>query len=95
VTPGAIAEAAPYYAPASRVYAIGPAPPAAVRVLWPGGGGLARDPALWTAQGFDVVTPQPADIYRMVTDEQAALAQLVASAHTLANAPIWLSVPDR
>ena len=91
MTPAAIAEAAPYYAPASRVYAIGPAPPAAVLVLWPGSDGLARDPALWTAQGFDVVIPQPADIYRMV--EQAALAQLVASAHSLANAPIWVVGP--
>ena len=93
VPPAAIAEPAPYYAPAARVYAIGPAAPAAVLVLWPGDDNLARDPGLWTAQGFDVVMPQPADIYRLVADQQAALAQLVASAHALADAPIWVVGP--
>ncbi len=93
VTPAAIAEPAPYYAPATRVYAVGPAAPAAVLVLWPGGDNLARDPGLWTAQGFDVVMPQPADIYRLVADQQAALARLVASAQTLADAPIWVVGP--
>ena len=93
VTPAAIAEPAPYYAPAPRVYAVGPAAPAAVLVLWPGDDSLARDPALWTAQGFDVVMPQPADIYRLVADQQAALARLVASAHALADAPIWVVGP--
>jgi len=39
--------------------------------LWPGGDILAREPALWTAQGFDVVMPAPADFYRMVADQQA------------------------
>ncbi len=67
--------------------------PAAVLVLWPGDDTLPRDPALWTAQGFDVVMPQPADIYRLVADQEAALAQLVASAHALANAPIWVVGP--
>src|SRR5436309_2842341 len=81
VAPGAAAEPVPYYSPAPRVYAIGPAAPAAVVVLWPAGNALARDPGLWTAQGFDVVMPEPADIYRMVADQQAALARLVASAH--------------
>ena len=93
VTPAAIAEPAPYYAPAPRVYAVGPAAPAAVLVLWPGDDSLARDPALWTAQGFDVVTPHPADIYRLVADRQAALAQFVASAHALAHAPVWVVGP--
>ncbi len=95
VTPAAVAELAPYYAPAPRVYAVGPAAPAAVLVLWPGDDSLARDPALWTAQGFDVVTPQPADIYQLVADQQAALAQLVASAHALADAPVsvWVMGP--
>jgi hypothetical protein len=37
--------------------------------------------------------PQPADIYRMIADQQADLAQLVASAHKLANAPIWIVGP--
>jgi hypothetical protein len=92
-TPTAMAEPAPYYTSAPRVYAIGPASPSAVVVLWPGGDILARDPALWTAQGFDVVMPQPAEIYRMVADQEATLAQLVASAHTLANAPIWVVGP--
>lgn len=92
VRPAAITETAPY-APAPRVYAIGPASPAAVLVLWPGGDVLARDPALWAAEGFDVVMPQPADLYRMVADQQAELAQLVASAHKLANAPIWIVGP--
>jgi len=88
--PAAIGEPSPYYTPAARVYAIDPATPAAVLVLWPGEDSLARDPALWTAQGFDVVMPEAADIYRMVADQQAALAGLVASAHALANAPVWV-----
>ena len=90
VAPVGIAEPAPNYAPAARVYAAGPAAPAAVLVLWPDDDTLARDPALWTAQGFDVVMPQPADIYRLVADQRAALARLVASAHALADAPIWV-----
>ena len=93
MTPAAIAEPAPNYAPAPRVYAVGPASPAAVLVLWPGDDTLARNPALWTAQGFDVVMPQPADIYRLVADQQTALARLVASAHALADAPIWVVGP--
>jgi hypothetical protein len=91
VTPAAIAEPAPDYAPAPRVYAAGPEAPAAVLVLWPGDDSLALDPALWTAQGFDVV--QPANIYRLVADQQAALAQLVASARALTEAPIWVVGP--
>ena len=93
VMPAPTAEPVAYYAPAPRVYAAGPAAPVAVLVLWPGDDSLARDPALWTAQGFDVVTPQPADIYRLVADQQAALAQLVASAHALADAPVWVVGP--
>jgi hypothetical protein len=93
VTPAATSEPAPYYAPAPRAYAFGPTAPPAVLVLWPSGDRLARDPALWTAQGFDVVMPQTADIYRMVADQRAALAQLVASAHALADAPIWVVGP--
>jgi hypothetical protein len=67
--------------------------PAAVLVLWPGDDTLPRDPALWTAQGFDVVMPQPADMYRLVADQEAALARLVASAHAMADAPIWVVGP--
>jgi hypothetical protein len=70
VTPAAIAEPADYYTPAARVYAVGRAVPAAVLVLWPGDDSLARDPGLWTAQGFDVVMPRPADIYRLVADSR-------------------------
>ena len=93
VTPAALAEPEPNYAPAPRVYAVGPAAPAAVLVLWPGDDTLARDPALWTAQGFDVVMPPLANIYRLVADQQAAVAQLVASARALAHAPIWIVGP--
>jgi hypothetical protein len=93
VTSAAITEPATTYSPAPRIYAAGPTAPAAVLVLWPGDDNLARDPGLWTAQGFDVVMPQPADIYRLVNDQQAVLAQLVASAHALADAPIWVVGP--
>jgi hypothetical protein len=93
VAPAATVEPAPYSAPATRVYAVGPASPTAILVLWPGDDNLARDPSLWTAQGFDVVLPQPADIYRLVADQQAAWAQLVASARALADAPIWVARP--
>jgi hypothetical protein len=94
VPSAAIAEPSPYYGPAARVYPVGSATPAAVLVLSPSEDSLARDPGLWTAQGFDDVMPEPADLYRMVADQQAVLAQLVASAHALANAPIWLVGPD-
>ncbi len=93
MTPAVIAEPARYYAPGPRVYAVRPGAPAAVLVLWPGDDRLARDPGLWTAQGFDVVMPQPANIYRLVADQQAALARLVASARALADAPIWVVGP--
>jgi hypothetical protein len=59
--------------------------PAAVLVLWPGDDSLARDAG--------VVMPQPAAIYRLVADQQAALARLVASAHALADAPIRVVGP--
>ena len=90
VTPAASTEPAAYYAPAPRVAAVGPA---AVLVLWPGDDNLGSDPGLWTAQGFDVVMPQPADIYRLVADQRAALARLVSSAQALADAPIWIVGP--
>ena len=37
--------------------------------------------------------PQPSDIYRLVADQQAALARLVASVQALADAPIWVVGP--
>jgi hypothetical protein len=91
--PAAIVQPSPYYPPPPRVYTIGPSAPAAVLVLWPGNDGLSVDPGLWTAQGFDVVMPRPADMYRLIADEQAALAQLVASARALADAPVWVVGP--
>jgi hypothetical protein len=75
-----------------RVYAAVPAAPTAILVLLPAiraAGSedvLVRDPALWTAQGFDVVMPEPAEIYRLVAGQQATLARLFAAAHP----PIWL-----
>ena len=93
VTPARSTEPAAYYAPAPRVYAVGPAAPAAVLVLWPGDDNLASDPGLWTAQGFDVVMPQSADVYRLVADQQAELAGLISSAQALADAPIWIVGP--
>jgi hypothetical protein len=86
-TPAAIAEPTSFHAWAPRAYA---GAPAAILVLWPGDDILARDPGLWTAQGFDVVMPQPVNMYRTVADQQAALSRLVASARALAAAPIWL-----
>jgi hypothetical protein len=93
ITPAPIAEAVP------KVYPAGGATPAAVLVFLPSVGPvrdgeiITRDPSLWAAQGFDVVMPQPADIYQMVADQQAALSQLVASAHAFADAPVWLVGP--
>jgi hypothetical protein len=37
--------------------------------------------------------PRPADSNRQAADQQAALAQLVASAHALAAAPVWVVGP--
>jgi hypothetical protein len=92
-TPAAIAEQPSYYSPAPQVYAVGPATPAAVLVMLPGADGLARDRALWAAQGFGVVMPPPGDLVRLVADQQAAVERLLASARTLANAPIWVIGP--
>jgi len=75
------------------IYATGPAAPSAILVFLPAaqmvGSGdlLTRDPSLWAAQGFGVVTP---DIVQLIADRQAALERLVLSAHMLADAPIWL-----
>jgi hypothetical protein len=93
VAPAAADTSAPYYA-TPRVYAYGPSAPSAVLVLLPGDDGLVRDPALWEAQGFDVIMP-PSDIYRLVADQEAAMARLIASAEAMANAPIWLVGPSQ
>ena len=102
VTPAPVAASAPYYyapdyyAPAAaEVYPAGPAAPAAILVLLPGTDVITSDPALWQAQGFDVVMPRPADIYRLAADEQAAMARLIASAEAMANAPVWLVGPSQ
>lgn len=103
VTPPPIADTAPYYqetapyypAAAPHVYSPGPAAPVAVLVFLPGADtGVASEPALWEAQGFDVVMPRPADLYRLVANQQAAMARLIASAEAMANAPIWLVGPS-
>jgi hypothetical protein len=90
-------EIAPYYpAAAPQVYSPGPAAPVAVLVFLPGADtAVASEPALWEAQGFDVVMPQAAELYRLVADQQAAMARLIASAETMANAPIWLVGPSQ
>ena len=97
VTPAPVAADAPYYyAPAvAGVYATGPAAPSAVLVFLPGADVVASEPALWEAQGFDVVMPQQADIYRFAADEAAAMARVIASAEALSNRPIWLVGPSR
>jgi hypothetical protein len=94
VVPTATADTSANTAPSPYVYASGQGAPAAVLVFLPDDDeALARDPALWAAQGFDVVIPRPADLYRLVADQQAAMAGLIASAHALADAPVWLVGP--
>ena len=84
--------------PEPGVYTTRVAAPAAVLVLLPGPAGFgdiaARDPALWAAQGFDVVMPRPLWTDRVIADQQAAVARLLASAQALADAPIWLVGPS-
>jgi hypothetical protein len=90
--PPAGADVSTYYGGGTRVYAARAAAPTAIVVLLPAITAegsrdvLARDPALWAAQGFDVVAPEPAEIYRSAVDEQVALARLFATAPP----PIWL-----
>jgi hypothetical protein len=94
VAPTAVAATSTDTAPAPYVYPAGQRAPAAILVFLPGDdGGLARDPALWAAQDFDVVMPRPADLYRLVADQQAEMARLIASAHALGDAPLWLVGP--
>jgi hypothetical protein len=80
---------------AAQVYAVGPGAPAAILVMLPGPGDtFTANPQLWTAQGFDVVTPTPAELYRFAADQERAAAQLIAQAESLANAPVWLFGPS-
>jgi len=80
--------------PEQRVYTTRDGSPAAVLVFLPGaveyGELTTRDPTLWAAQGFDVVMPQPSWTTRLIADQEAALEQLLASARSLADVPIWL-----
>jgi hypothetical protein len=80
------------------LYTTRAAAPAAVLVFLPGPVDFSdvatRDPSLWAEQGFDVVMPQPLWTDRLVADQQATVARLLASAQTLADAPIWLVGPS-
>lgn len=95
--PPAPVATAPTAAPdtGARVYAVGPGAPAAILVMLPGPGDmLAADPQLWAAQGVAVVAPPASQLYRIVADQEAAAAQLVAQARAIADAPIWLMGRD-
>jgi hypothetical protein len=94
VTPVAVVDASANTVSSPYVYPAGREAPAAVLVFLPGDDeALPRDPALWAAQGFDVVMPRSTDLYRLVADQQAEMARLIASAHALADAPVWLVGP--
>jgi len=94
VAPAAVAEASVSTLPSSPLVYAAERAPAAILVFLPGDDeALARDPALWTAQGLDVVMPRPVDLYGLVVDQRAAMARLIATAHALADAPVWLAGP--
>ena len=84
--------------PEPGVYTTRAAAPAAVLVFLPGpigfGDVATRDPALWAAQGFDVVMPRALWTDRLIADQQAAVGRLLASAQALADSPIWLVGPS-
>jgi hypothetical protein len=75
-------------------YPIAVAQPAAILVVLPGAGAFGSDPALWASQGFDIVTAPPAAFGELAAAEEAAFAQMLASARQLADAPIWLLGPS-
>ena len=78
----------------TRVYATSPGAPAAILVMLPGPGDMiTANPQLWTAQGFDVLTPTPSELYRFAAEQEEA-AQLIGQAEALANAPIWVVGPN-
>ena len=69
--------------------------PGAIIVMLPGAGAVfPTDPALWAAQGFDVVAPPPAELYRLAAVQESATAHLIAEAEALADAPVWLIGPN-
>jgi hypothetical protein len=84
--------------PEPGVYTTRAAAPAAILVFLPGpvgyGDVATRDPALWAAQGFDLVMPRPLWTDRLIVDQPAAVGRLLASAQALADAPIWLVGPN-
>jgi hypothetical protein len=69
--------------------------PVAILVLLPGAGAFGSDPALWTNEGFAIVTPPPTALYQLAAAQEAALAQELAAARRLTDAPIWLLGPSR
>ncbi len=87
--------AAAFLGAGGPAYAVAAAQPAAILVMLPGPGDmLSADPQLWTAQGFDVVTPAPSKIYQLAAEQQAVAARLIAEARALADAPVWLVGPN-
>lgn len=93
--PPAPAAATGAYPGGARVYAVGPTAPAAVLVMLPGPQDmLTADPQLWTALGFDVVTPSPAEMYRIAADQQGVVAQLISQARAIADSPVWVIGPN-
>jgi hypothetical protein len=80
--------------PGSSLSPAGARAPAAILVVLPGAGAWAGDPALWVREGFGVVTPPPPALYRLAAEQRAELAQMLASARALADAPIWLLGPS-
>jgi hypothetical protein len=83
--------------PEQGVYATRGTAPAAVLLFLPAAVDLrdvvTRDPALWAAQGFDIVMPRPSWDTRLIVEQEAAIERLLASAQALADAPIWLVGP--
>jgi len=83
--------------PEHGVYMTHGTAPAAVLVFLPSavefGDVVTGDPALWVAQGFDVVMPRLLWSDRLIADQQAAVERLLVSAQALADAPIWLVGP--
>jgi hypothetical protein len=78
-----------------RTYVTAPGEPVAILVMLPAAAGmLPGNPQLWSAQGFDVVTPPPSDIYPIAAGQEAAAARLIAEAQALADAPLWLVGPN-
>lgn len=79
----------------TQVYTVGPGEPAAVLVVLPGARDmLTSNPQMWASQGFDVVTPSPAEMYQIAANQEAAMARLIAEAQQMANAPVWVVGPN-